>query len=78
MSGSMGLERRRVRVLAFQYLEELTNSNDRPRIKKGLRTGELLVPGEHWPTFVYEGYNYDKENPWTGLFKSAILVCVSP
>ncbi|KZP15619.1 hypothetical protein FIBSPDRAFT_912432 [Athelia psychrophila] len=42
--------------------------------KKGLRTGELAVPGEHWPLFVYENYTYDHEHPFNGLFKSAILV----
>lgn len=47
------------------------------RIRKELDSGELAVPGEHWPTFVYEGYIYDDTRPLLGLFKSAILVCVS-
>ncbi|KZP02582.1 hypothetical protein FIBSPDRAFT_915479 [Athelia psychrophila] len=45
------------------------------KTKKGLRTGELAVPGEHWPLFVYENFTYDHEHPFNGLFKSAILVC---
>ncbi|KZP29412.1 hypothetical protein FIBSPDRAFT_908305 [Athelia psychrophila] len=44
------------------------------KIRKGLDSGELAVPGEHWPMFVYEGYAYDSTQPLLGLFKSAILV----
>ncbi|KZP06774.1 hypothetical protein FIBSPDRAFT_763898, partial [Athelia psychrophila] len=43
-------------------------------IRKGLDSGELAVPGEHWPMFVYEGYTYDSTQPLLGLFKSAILI----
>ncbi|KZP21867.1 hypothetical protein FIBSPDRAFT_910647 [Athelia psychrophila] len=44
------------------------------KIRKGLDSGELAVPGEHWPMFVYAGYIYDSTQPLLGLFKSAILV----
>ena len=47
------------------------------RIKDRLRSGEMTVPGDQRPIFLYAGYKYDPENPWKGLFKSTILVCVS-
>lgn len=37
----------------------------------------MTVPGDQWPVFLYAGYEYDAEDPWKGLFKSNILVCVS-
>lgn len=46
------------------------------RIKEKLRSGEMLVSGDQWPIFLYAGYEYDPENPWKGLFRSTILVCV--
>jgi len=42
--------------------------------KEKLRSGELAVPGDQWPIFLYHGYNYDPEDPWNGLFRSTILV----
>jgi hypothetical protein len=45
-------------------------------IKEQLWNGELSVAGDHWPIFLYHGYSYDKEDPWNGLFRSAILVKV--
>lgn len=47
------------------------------RIRQGLNEGSLAVPGEHWPTFVYEDYAYDSSQPLKGLFRSSILVRVS-
>ena len=46
-------------------------------IKDKLRSGEMTVPGDHWPVFLYAGYDYDPEDPWKGLFRSPILVSVS-
>jgi len=37
----------------------------------------MAVPGDQWPIFVYQGYNYDPEDPWNGLFRSNLLVSVS-
>src|ERR1700722_3620500 len=48
----------------------------RYRIKEKLRSGELLVPGDQWPVFLYSDYNYDPKDPWNGLFRSSILVKV--
>jgi hypothetical protein len=48
------------------------------RIKEKLRNGEISVSGDHWPVFLYHGYNYDPEDPWNGLLRSALLVSVSP
>jgi hypothetical protein len=45
-------------------------------IKEGLRSGKMIVPGDQWPVFLYAGYEYDPKNPWKGLFRSTILVCV--
>jgi hypothetical protein len=37
----------------------------------------MIVPGDQWPIFLYAGYEYDSEDPWKGLFRSTILICVS-
>ena len=47
------------------------------RIKEKLQSGELAVPGDQWPVFLYHGYTYDPEDPWNGLFRSALIVFVS-
>ncbi|KAG0694063.1 hypothetical protein DFH29DRAFT_985362 [Suillus ampliporus] len=36
--------------------------------------GETAVCGDQWPMFLYAGYIYDPENPWTGLLRSEILI----
>jgi hypothetical protein len=46
------------------------------RIKEKLRSGEMLIPGDHWPIFLYAGHEYDPEEPWKGLLRNSILVCV--
>ena len=47
------------------------------RVKEKLRTGDILIPGDQWPIFLYNEYSYDPEDPWNGLFQSALLVLVS-
>lgn len=47
------------------------------RTKEKLRSGELVISGDQWPIFLYAGYTYDAEDPWNGLLRSTILVCVS-
>jgi hypothetical protein len=42
-----------------------------------LTSGEMVVSGDQWPIFLYDGYEYDPEDPWKGLFKSNILIYVS-
>ncbi|KAG1734250.1 uncharacterized protein EDB91DRAFT_1238450 [Suillus paluster] len=37
--------------------------------------GEMIVTGDQWPLFLYADYHYDLEDPWNGLFRSALLVC---
>jgi hypothetical protein len=51
--------------------------NCRPRVREKLRNGELIVSGDQWPVFLYHGYNFNKDDPWNGLFRSALLVTVS-
>jgi hypothetical protein len=46
------------------------------RIKEKLRSGDLILPGDQWPTFLYAGH-FDREDPWKGLFKNTILISVS-
>ena len=36
----------------------------------------MAVPGDQWPIFLYQGYRYDPEDPWNGLFRSNLLICV--
>jgi hypothetical protein len=47
------------------------------RIKTKLRSGELIIPGDQWPAFLYAGQNFDCEDPWKGLFMNSILISVS-
>ena len=47
-----------------------------PRVKQKLRNGELLVPGDQWPIFLYQGSVYDEDDPWKGLLRSTLLVSV--
>ena len=35
------------------------------------------MSGDQWPLFLYADYCYDPEDPWNGLFRSALLVSVS-
>lgn len=44
--------------------------------KDKLRSGEIQVRGDQWPIFIYAGYAYDPEDPWNGLLRSQLLVCV--
>ncbi|KAG6914628.1 hypothetical protein DXG01_016213 [Tephrocybe rancida] len=39
-----------------------------------LQSGELLVRGDEWPIFLYQGYTYDVEDPWSGAFRSTLLL----
>ncbi|KZP23215.1 hypothetical protein FIBSPDRAFT_737788 [Athelia psychrophila] len=43
-------------------------------IKEKLRSGELAFSGDLWPNFVYHGYKSDAVDPWTGLFRSSLLI----
>jgi hypothetical protein len=46
------------------------------RVKEKLRSGELMTTGDEWPIFIYQGYTYDPNDPWKGLFRSSLLVKV--
>lgn len=46
------------------------------RTREKLRSGELEVPGDQWPVFLYSGNVYDVEDPWKGLLRSSLLVSV--
>ncbi|KAI5987823.1 hypothetical protein EDD15DRAFT_2173034 [Pisolithus albus] len=39
-----------------------------------LMNGEIQVPGDQWPVFLYADYSYDPEDPWNGLLRSGLLV----
>ena len=45
-------------------------------MKNKLKSGEMMVAGDQWLIFIYEGYSYDPEDPWTGLLHSSLLVTV--
>lgn len=47
------------------------------RTKEKLRSGELAVSGDQWPIFLYQGYSYDPDDPWNGLFRSTLLIYAS-
>ncbi|KIM80244.1 hypothetical protein PILCRDRAFT_89794 [Piloderma croceum F 1598] len=42
--------------------------------KEKLRSGEMLIPGDQWPIFLYSNCKFDPEEPWNGLLRSSILV----
>jgi hypothetical protein len=46
------------------------------RTRKKLKDGEMVIPGDQWPVFLYAGYMYDPEDPWKGLFRSPLLISV--
>jgi hypothetical protein len=46
------------------------------RIKEKLRSGEMAIPGDQWPVFLYRDYRYDAEDPWAGLLRSSLLIMV--
>jgi hypothetical protein len=46
------------------------------RVREKLRNGEISISGDQWPIFLYHGYNYNKDDPWNGLFRSSLLVTV--
>ncbi|KAG2114455.1 hypothetical protein BD769DRAFT_1363829, partial [Suillus cothurnatus] len=46
-----------------------------PETKTKLQSGEIIVTGDQWPLFLYADYHYNHEDPWNGLFQSALLVC---
>ncbi|KAG2156444.1 uncharacterized protein EDB93DRAFT_1238791 [Suillus bovinus] len=48
-----------------------------PETKTKLRSGEIIVTGDQWPLFLYADYHYNPEDPWNGLFQSALLVCAT-
>ena len=64
-----------LRMNLFSFI--ITLSHTSCRIKDKLRSGEMAVTGDQWPIFLYHGYTYDPDDPWNGLFRSAILVLVS-
>lgn len=47
------------------------------RVRAKLASGEISVSGDQWPMLVYENQAYDDNEPWTGLFRSKLLVFVS-
>ena len=46
------------------------------KIKAKLRNREIVVSGDQWSLFLYADYRYDSEDPWNGLFHSALLVSI--
>lgn len=46
-------------------------------MKAKLKDGEVVIPGDCWPLFLFAGFKNDSEEPWSGLFKSTLLVKVS-
>ena len=46
------------------------------RTKQKLKFSELPISGKQWPIFIYEGNNFDPEDPWKGLLRSNLMVMV--
>ena len=47
------------------------------RTRSRLRSGEILITGDEWPMFVYEGEIYHDDDLWKGLFRGRLLINVS-
>ncbi|KAF6742416.1 hypothetical protein DFP72DRAFT_830527 [Ephemerocybe angulata] len=45
-----------------------------PKIRRELISGQFVPSGDLWPRFLFRGYEYDPGNPWSGLFRSSLLV----
>src|SRR6267154_2132870 len=69
----VGLAQRRV-CLHFLASAVLTTQN---RTRENLRSGEILVCRDQWPVFLYAHHTYDAEDPWCGLLRSHLLICLS-
>ena len=41
-----------------------------------LKSGEISVTGDVWPTFLYRDHTFNDENPWDGLLEGELLVLV--
>lgn len=46
------------------------------RVKEKLASGEMMIPGDQWPVFLYVGSKYNPLDAWSGLLRSAILLSV--
>jgi hypothetical protein len=47
------------------------------RVWTKLVDGTMTVSGDQWPMMLYANQEYDPDDPWSGLFRSQILVWVS-
>ena len=45
-------------------------------VRKCLRSGEIVVSGDQWPSFLYEEEKINPDNPWDGLLRGVLLVSV--
>lgn len=37
----------------------------------------MAIPGDHWPIFLYAGYDYDPDDPWKGLHQEIVDIRLS-
>lgn len=51
-------------------------SNHLCRTRKNLRSGELAIPGDQWPIFLWEDLEYNPEDAWKGFLRNTLLVTV--
>ncbi|KAL6305925.1 hypothetical protein BKA93DRAFT_730341 [Sparassis latifolia] len=47
---------------------------DELRTKQLLQDEQTVISGDQWPIFLYRNYSYNPEDPWNGLFCSALLI----
>lgn len=46
------------------------------RIRRELRTGQLIPAGDLWPRFLFQGFEYNPKDAWDGLLRNSLLVKV--
>lgn len=66
----------RIQSKSFYPAGDGSRAEFAPRVQRDLASGQLVPSGDLWPRFLYRGYSYDHQNPWEGLFRSALLVLV--
>ncbi|KAI5994386.1 hypothetical protein EDD15DRAFT_2387764 [Pisolithus albus] len=70
MKSGRGFNHERTGALLCPAGLDWTNTQTRTK----LMNGEIQVPGDQWPVFLYADYTYDPEDPWNGLLRSGLLV----
>ncbi|KAH6897566.1 hypothetical protein BKA70DRAFT_1438169 [Coprinopsis sp. MPI-PUGE-AT-0042] len=45
-----------------------------PKVREGLRSGDIVPTGDQWPRFLYQNHTFNPEDAWEGLLRGGLLV----